>query len=157
MATKKVSTKTVVAEQPVKTAKTTKTANAVIAAKKTAPAPEKAVVAEKSAKAVAKPAAPATKKAEKAVVATSKVTFTLPKEAVENAETVAVLGDFNNWQGGVTLKKQKDGSFATAVELEKGRTYEYRFLINGEKWENAWNAEAYKPTPFGAYNSVVTV
>ena len=116
MATKKVSAKIVVAEQPMKTAKATKK-----------------------------------------VVATSKVTFTLPKEAVENAETVAVLGDFNNWQGGVTLKKQKDGSFTTAVELEKGRSYEFRFLINGEKWENAWNAEAYKPTPFGAYNSVVTV
>ena len=147
MATKKVSAKTVVAEQPVKTAKA---ATPVTAAKTTAPAPVKAVAAAKT---VAKPAAPAPKKA----VMTSKVTFILPKEAVENAETVAVLGDFNNWQGGVTLKKQKDGSFATAVELEKGRTYEFRFLINGEKWENAWNAEAYKPTPFGAFNSVVTV
>ena len=55
------------------------------------------------------------------------------------------------------LAKQKDGSFKTAVELEKGRSYEYRFLINGEKWENDWAAEAYAPTPFGAFNSVVTV
>jgi len=90
------------------------------------------------------------------VAKTSKVTFVLPKEAVENAETVAVLGDFNNWQNGVVLTKQKDGSFKTAVELEKGRSYEYRFLINGEKWENDWAAEAYHPTPFGTYNSVVT-
>lgn len=161
MATKKVSAKTVVAEQPVKTAKAAKTVTAVAAEKKAAPAPKKVAVAEKTVKAVAKPAAkattPAAKPAAKAAVVTSKVTFTLPKEAVENAETVAVLGDFNNWQGGVSLKKQKDGSFATAVELEKGRSYEFRFLINGEKWENAWNAEAYKPTPFGAYNSVVTV
>ena len=152
MATKKVSAKTVVAEQPVKTAKTAKATTPVAAAKA---APMKAVTTEKAApKAVApaKTAAPA----KKAVAATSKVTFTLPKEAVENAETVAVLGDFNNWQGGVTLKKQKDGSFTAAVELEKGRTYEYRFLINGEKWENAWNAEGYKPTPFGAFNSIVT-
>ncbi|MFN0216799.1 MAG: isoamylase early set domain-containing protein, partial [Saprospiraceae bacterium] len=72
------------------------------------------------------------------------------------AETVAVLGDFNNWQNGIVLSKQKDGSFKTAIELEKGRSYEYRFLINGEKWENDWAAEAYAPTPFGAYNSVVT-
>jgi 1,4-alpha-glucan branching enzyme len=144
MATKKVSAKTVVAEQPVKTAKTTP---APVAKKVAAPAKaEKAPVAKK---AVA---------AEKTVIApaTSKVTFTLPKEVAENAETVAVLGDFNNWQNGVSLKKQKDGSFTTAIELEKGRSYEFRFLINGEKWENAPNAEAYKPTPFGAYNSVVT-
>jgi len=157
MATKKVSAKTVVAEQPVKTAKAAKTVTAVAVEKKAAPAPKKVAVAEKTVKAVAKPAAKATAPAAKAAVVTSKVTFTLPKEAVENAETVAVLGDFNNWKGGVSLKKQKDGSFAAAVELEKGRSYEFRFLINGEKWENAWNAEAYKPTPFGAYNSVVTV
>jgi Glycogen recognition site of AMP-activated protein kinase len=159
MATKKVSAKTVVAEKPAKATKPATTTTPVAekkaapAAKKATPAPKKAVVAEKPA---VKVAAPAAKKAAKVVVATSKVTFVLPKEAVENAETVAVLGDFNNWQDGVTLKKQKDGSFATAIELEKGRSYEFRFLINGEKWENAWNAEAYKPTPFGAYNSVVT-
>ncbi len=154
MATKKVSAQKVVAEQPVKTAKTTKTATPAVAAEKVAspakaekaPAAKKAVAAEKAEK------APAAKK----TAATSKVTFTLPKEVAENAETVAVLGDFNNWQNGVSLKKQKDGSFTTAIELEKGRSYEFRFLINGEKWENAPNAEAYKPTPFGAYNSVVT-
>lgn len=159
MATKKVSAKKVVAEQPVKTAKTTKTTTPVAAAKPVtkkveAPiaqkveAPAKAVKAPAQKKEVAAKAPKAAK--------TSKVTFTLPKEVAENAETVAVLGDFNNWQNGVALKKQKDGSFTAAVELEKGRSYEFRFLINGEKWENAPNAEAYKPTPFGAYNSVVT-
>mgnify|MGYP000850406172 FL=1 len=157
MATKKTNTKPVVAEQPAKTAKVAKTANPVAVSKTpaTAPLKEKDVVTAKKTATPAKTIAPAPK-AVKAVV-TSKVTFTLPKEAVENAETVAVLGDFNNWQDGISLKKQKDGSFTTAVELEKGRSYEFRFLINGEKWENAWNAEAYKPTPFGAYNSVVTV
>lgn len=137
MATKKVSAKTVVAEKPVKTATV---------------AP---VSVEPTVKASApKTAAPA--KTAKKEIAKSKVTFMLPKEAVENAETVAVLGDFNNWKTGVELKKQKDGSFQGAVELEKGRSYEFRFLINGQKWENAWNAESYKPTPFGVYNSVVT-
>lgn len=144
MASKKQSTQTPAAEKTSKTATTVKVA-------KTATAP----VAEKTVK-----AAPAEKKtmakATAATVKTAKVTFTLPKEAVQNAETVAVLGDFNNWQNGVSLTKQKDGSYKTAVELEKGRSYEYRFLINGEKWENDWAAEAYAPTPFGTYNSVVT-
>ena len=141
MATKKVTTKTVAAEQldtPIKATKQAKT--------QTIATVEKAITPASGKKAAAAPKS----------VPTSKVTFTLPKEAVEEAETVAVLGDFNNWQNGVTLKKQKDGSYAASIELEKGRTYEYRFLINGEKWENAWNAEAYKPTPFGAFNSVVT-
>jgi len=167
MASKKQSAQTSVAEKPAKTVKTVKTAAPVVAEKATQPAKTaKPVVAEKAVKVaapVAKPtaakvAAPVAAPAKVATPAakTSKVTFVLPKEAVENAETVAVLGDFNNWQNGIVLSKQKDGSFKTAVELEKGRSYEYRFLINGEKWENDWAAEAYAPTPFGNYNSVVT-
>lgn len=175
---KTVETAVPVATPVTKTATTTKTATPVAANKAASPAkiatpaspktasPAKtAAPAAKAVKATApanaaKADAPVAKKAvaktEVPAVNTSKVTFVLPKEAVENAETVAVLGDFNNWQGGIVLTKQKDGSFKAAVELEKGRSYEYRFLINGEKWENDWAAEAYAPTPFGAYNSVVT-
>ena len=88
---------------------------------------------------------------------TTKVTFTLPKEAVQTAQSVAVVGEFNNWDilNGVALKKQKDGSFSTTLELEAGKEYQYRFLINGEVWENAWNALKYVETPFGTFNSVV--
>jgi hypothetical protein len=151
MATKKQSAKTSVAEQPAASAKATKTVKATATEKATKTVKavaEKAPAVKATVKATETKAAPAAK--------TSKVTFTLPKEAVENAETVAVLGDFNNWQNGESLKKQKDGSFKASIELEKGRSYEYRFLIDGTKWENDWNAEAYKPTAFGEYNSVVT-
>lgn len=152
------------AEKP---AKTVKTAVAAVAAKaeKVAEIVVKKVTAKTAAPAVSAPkvekvAEPVAKKATAKVVApapkTAKITFALPKEAVENAETVAVLGDFNHWQDGIVLAKQKDGSFKASVELEKGRSYQYRFLINGEKWENDWSAEAYAPTPFGTYNSVVT-
>lgn len=168
MATKKQSAQTPAAEKTAKTTKTVNTAAPVAATKAVkaeAPATKTVKAATPAVKAV-KAAAPAAKKETAAPKApakaaapalkTSKVTFVLPKEAVENAETVAVLGDFNNWQDGVVLSKQKDGSFKAAVELEKGRTYQYRFLINGVKWENDWAAEAYAPTPFGTYNSVVT-
>lgn len=157
MATKKQSTPKAVAEKTTKAEKTAKATpvvdkKAVKAVKTTPVAETKATPAAKAPKAVK----PAATKAVAPVAQNAKVTFTLPKEAVQNAETVAVFGDFNNWQNGVILTKQKDGSFKTAVELEKGRSYEYRFLINGEKWENDWAAEAYVPTPFGTFNSVVT-
>ena len=103
--------------------------------------------------------AKATKKAapKKAAATTTKVTFTLPKEAVHTAQNVAIVGEFNNWDilNGTPLKKQKDGSFSTTLELEAGKEYQYRFLINGEVWENAWDAPKYVETPFGTYNSVV--
>lgn len=136
MATKKASAKTAAAETKV-----------------TLEAVETAVTPKTTKKAKAVPAAEQT---EVKAASKVKITFELPLEAVQHAETVAVLGDFNNWQEGALLKKQKDGSFRATIELEKGRSYEYRFLINGEKWENAWNAESYKPTPFGTFNSVVT-
>jgi 1,4-alpha-glucan branching enzyme len=168
MATKKQSTPKVVAEKPTKAVKAapvaeTKVDKAAKAIKSTPVTESKATPVAKAVKAAAPKAAEKTSAPKAAAVKTAtpvaksaKVTFTLPKEAVENAETVAVFGDFNNWQNGVVLTKQKDGSFKTAVELEKGRSYEYRFLINGEKWENDWAAQAYVPTPFGTYNSVVT-
>lgn len=155
MAIKKQSTQITVAEPSAKTSKTSKTAMPLA---DTTSAKTVKAATPTAAKKVEKAVEPTAKKAptKTAATATTKVTFVLPKEAVENAETVAVLGDFNNWQAGVVLTKQKDGSFKTAVELEKGRSYEYRFLINGEKWENDWSAEAYAPTPFGTFNSVVT-
>lgn len=86
-----------------------------------------------------------------------KVTFTLPKESVETANEVAILGEFNNWdpKNAISMKKQKDGSFRTTVELETGKEYAFRYLIDGEKWENDMEADKYETTPFGSENSVV--
>lgn len=147
MATKKQTNKTSVTETPKASVSAPKKTTAAKAAAEIKP------VAEKQA---AKVPAKTTAKTAKAVK-TAKITFTLPKEAVENAETVAVVGDFCNWDvtKAIALKKQKDGSFQTAVELESGRSYQFRFLIDGAKWENAWNADEYEMTPFGVYNSVV--
>ena len=87
-----------------------------------------------------------------------KATFSLPKEAVKGAKKVALLGEFNNWNKSqpIELKKKKDGSFATTVELPAGRKYEFRYLIDGAKWENDWSADQYVPiNAFGIENSVV--
>lgn len=87
-----------------------------------------------------------------------KTTFSLPKEAVVEAREVFLLGEFNNWDAEhpVVMQKQKDGSFATTLELDSNRDYQFRYLINREKWENDWAADDYIPVPaFGIYNSVV--
>lgn len=88
-----------------------------------------------------------------------KATFTLPKEAVAEASKVVLVGDFNEWntESPIALKKQKDGSFRTTLELKPGRSYEFRYLIDDLVWENDWNADDYVPTPFGVFNSVVSV
>ncbi len=83
-----------------------------------------------------------------------KVTFTLP-EAIR-AETVYLVGDFNDWSETATpLRKGKAGLFSVTLDLEKERAYQFRYLVNGEEWQNDWNADEYRANPFGGDNSVV--
>lgn len=83
-----------------------------------------------------------------------KVTFALP-EAI-TAETVHLVGDFNDWNEIATpMKKLKSGRFTLTLDLEKGREYQFRYLVNGAEWHNDWNADKYVPNPFSGDNSVV--
>lgn len=85
----------------------------------------------------------------------TKVTFSLPKEV--HADHVALCGDFNGWSPtDHPLRRYKDGHFAVAVNLAPG-TYRYRFLLDGERWENDWEADEYAPNPYGGEDSIITV
>jgi 1,4-alpha-glucan branching enzyme len=82
------------------------------------------------------------------------VTFALPAEV--QAETVALCGDFNDWDTGDTpMKKLKTGGFSATVSLEAGRVYRFRYLMDGSRWENDWHADAYVPNQYGSDDSVV--
>ncbi len=87
-----------------------------------------------------------------------KVTFSLPKVAIAGSESVVLLGDFNDWdRTGIPLKANGE-TFYTEIELEPGRDYEFRYLIDNVRWENDWNADKYVPSPYeGILNSVVSV
>lgn len=86
-----------------------------------------------------------------------KATFTLPTEAAATAKEVVLVGDFNNWdtEAGISMKKQKD-VFKATLDLETGKEYEFRYLLDGEVWENDWAADKYIATPYGVDNSVVS-
>lgn len=86
---------------------------------------------------------------------TTKVTFTLPKHVT--AESAAVCGDFNEWDPDANpMRRYKDGHFGVSINLTEG-SYRYRFLLDGEKWENDWDAEEYAPNPYGGEDSIVKV
>jgi len=86
-----------------------------------------------------------------------KVTFRLPKDAASGAKSVALVGEFNDWNIYATqMKKLKNGDFTVVMELESGRSYEYRYLIDEMIWENDWDADRYVRSAFGnCDNSVV--
>lgn len=88
-----------------------------------------------------------------------KVTFRLPAEAARDANSVNIVGDFNNWDiYAVPMQKLKDGTFKVTLELEPNHEYQFRYLIDENSWENDWEADRYTSSPYGnAENSVVVV
>lgn len=87
-----------------------------------------------------------------------KVRFKLPKEAVDSAQTVHLVGDFNDWELGATpLKGNKDGTFAVQLDLDTGRDYQFRYVIDGEIWVNDWEADRYEFNPAGNCENSVLV
>jgi len=94
--------------------------------------------------------------AKPAMANTVEVRFTLPAEV--QAGTVALCGEFNNWSAeDIRLERGGDGSWQATVALEPGRSYRYRYLLDGERWENAWHADRYVPNSYGSTDSVVNV
>ena len=91
-----------------------------------------------------------------AKASTVDVTFTLPAEV--HANTVALCGEFNQWSTEKTmLQRGDDGSWQATVSLEPGCSYRYRYLLDGERWENAWQADYYVPNSYGSFDSVMVI
>ncbi len=87
-----------------------------------------------------------------------KVTFKLPKDAAPDADTVTIVGDFNNWNMTETqMKKLKSGDFKATVDLACNREYKFRYLIDSSRWENDWYADKYIPNEHGSDDSVVVI
>ncbi|MDP2058307.1 MAG: isoamylase early set domain-containing protein [Flavobacteriaceae bacterium] len=89
-----------------------------------------------------------------------KVTFDLSPEQVGDAKKVSVVGDFNDWKEkkGLVLKKLKDGGFKGAIDLAVGAEYQFRYLVDGEKWINDDQADKYVNSGVSFEdNSVVSV
>ena len=86
-----------------------------------------------------------------------KVTFALASETVNGAKSVNVLGDFNDWTL-TPLKKQKDGLYKASVELEKGKEFSFRYLVDNDVWVNDASADKFIPSGVSAdENSVVVL
>ncbi len=77
-----------------------------------------------------------------------KVTFKLDKEEVNGAKKVALVGDFNDWKTAkkAEMKKLKNGSFTTTLDLEVGKDYQFRYVLDGEKWINEAGADKFVPS-----------
>jgi len=85
-----------------------------------------------------------------------RVTFDTPRKI--NSKTVSLCGDFNNWNYKLNpMKQRKDGRFSTTISLESGKAYRFKYLLDGERWENDWAADSYAVNNFGGDDSIVKV
>ncbi len=89
------------------------------------------------------------------------VTFQLSKEVIESLESPVqsayLVGDFNEWDETATPLKKIKGVWKTTLQLEKDQEFQFRYLINGTKWHNDWEADRYVPNNVDGDNSVVLI
>jgi 1,4-alpha-glucan branching enzyme len=82
------------------------------------------------------------------------VVFELPADAATS--TVHLCGEFNEWSTTATpMAREDDGVWRTTLDLEPGRAYRFRYILDDERWENDWAADAYVENPYGSDDSVV--
>ncbi len=85
-----------------------------------------------------------------------RVTFELLPDV--RAQTACLCGEFNGWhETSRPMRRRKGGGFTLTLSLKPGQPYRFRYLLDGERWENDWAADSYVPNPFASEDSVVQV
>lgn len=79
----------------------------------------------------------------------NEILFIMP---APKADSVAIVGDFNNWETTLLSDDNEDGIWTTTLSLPPGR-YEYAFIVDGRWWGQDPLADEYVHS-FGEYNSV---
>lgn len=85
------------------------------------------------------------------IISAGEVLFLVPPV---NANSVAILGDFNNWTP-MQMRREPNGFWTIRMKLEPGR-YEYGFQIDGRWWGQDPRAHEYVQS-YDTYNSVIYV
>ena len=84
----------------------------------------------------------------------ARITFTVDPQV--GAQTAAVCGEWNDWSADAdVMHRDAEGGFSVTVGLDAGRAYRFRYLLDGQRWDNDWSADAYQPNGFGGDDSVV--
>jgi len=83
-----------------------------------------------------------------------KVTFIL---AADHPHTHAsVVGTFNEWNPSANkLIKRNNGTYSTAVKLDPGGRYEFRYFTPDGDWFDDEAADGYEPGEHGINNCIV--
>lgn len=83
----------------------------------------------------------------------ARVVFELP--SCVWADRICVVGTFNAWdESRAPMAQDRDGVWRAIVELPTGRTYEFRYVIDG-RWQTDYHADGFTDNEHGSHNSIV--
>jgi len=76
----------------------------------------------------------------------------------DSANSVSVAGDFNGWSHVATpLKRNELGLWFTEIEVQRAGRFEYKFIINGQRWLEDPSNGMKTPDNYGGLNSVLVI
>jgi serine protease AprX len=76
----------------------------------------------------------------------------------DNAQSVSVAGDFNGWSQVVTpLRRDESGLWLTEIAAPRAGRFEYKFIINGQRWIEDPSNGMKAADNYGGLNSVVVI
>ncbi len=74
-----------------------------------------------------------------------------------DARSVTIAGSFNNWDGQANpLTRNPEGTWTVTLSLKPG-SYHYKFVINGDQWQEDPGNPNRLPNDQGDFNSVCEV
>lgn len=86
-----------------------------------------------------------------------KVSFKIDASEADGATTAHLVGSFNEWdQTACEMKALKSGEFSVSLDLESGKEYQFRYLLDGTKWINESEADAQQTNEFGEMNDILS-
>jgi serine protease AprX len=76
----------------------------------------------------------------------------------DRAHSVSVAGDFNEWNHVATpLKRNESGLWFTEIVVPRTGRFEYKFIINGQRWIEDPSNGMKVPNDYGGLNSVLVL
>ncbi|MDX1614860.1 MAG: isoamylase early set domain-containing protein [Candidatus Promineifilaceae bacterium] len=73
--------------------------------------------------------------------------------------SLVVVGDFNDWDAAATPLRYNatKEAYQAAVKLEPDQVYQYRYLLNGQRWFNDPQANHYVRGQLGELYSILVI
>lgn len=84
-----------------------------------------------------------------------RVTFRLSEHIW--ADRIALVGEFNDWDTAThCLHQSRDSAdWHITLELEAGRRYRFRYVVDESTWMDDDHADDCAPDPYGGFDSIV--